>query len=168
MQTFLLQPIYTVFFHLDHIKGITVEFRFAESYSCISASNIKMFHITQPSLLSLPQSAGSVTLFICNYIKPLLLLPMLGRIYSHADDTKSSSCFVSGTAHFVLAPHSHSTLFSYLCVSLFPFIAKRRRRLNPDVDGTEMLIDYMVCNQPLPAHVCLLYRWRVINISLRT
>lgn len=152
MQTFLLQPIHTVCFH--HIKGITVEFRFAESYSCISASNIKMFHITQPSLLSLPQSAGSVTLFICNYIKPLLLLPMLGRIYSHANDTKSSSCFVSGMAHFVLAPHSHSILFSYLCVSLFPFIAKKRR-LNPDVDGTEMLIDYMVCNQP-PPYTCLL------------
>lgn len=84
-----------------------------------------------------------MTLFTSNYIKPLLLLLMLGRIYSHADVTKSSSCFVLYMAHFIFLPTpSHSSLSS--CVCLLVCVYGQKTRLSPNVDGTAMLIGCML------------------------
>lgn len=47
---------------------------------------------------------------------------MLGRIYSHADVTKSSSCFVLYMANFAPPPPP-------VCVSLFAMMAKNKVKL---------------------------------------
>lgn len=81
---------------------------------------------------------------------------MLGGIYSHADVTKSSSCFLAATAHLFLAtpPPAHTyppaalSLSFCVCVCLSICIHgpnKKKMRLSPNVDGTEMLIGSMFC-----------------------